>query len=100
MSNTLFPTLAQPIVPVAPDVPYSGMLVWLAFAPRIDGATVDATLSLRAQPYRLLGDVVDMAPEGLIQTINVASVADAMANDAQLANTIAQLVSTILAYLE
>ena len=96
----LFPTLTAPIAPSAPDQPYDKLLIWLAFAPRIDGATVDGTIAVRAQPYRVLDGVVDTAPEGLIKTLNVGSVLEAAAKDATLANTLTTLAATILTYLE
>lgn len=99
MSDTIFPTLTTPVAPLAPEVAYNKALIWLSFAPRLDGAQVDASLSIKAQPYRILNGVVDVAPESAVQYINVGSVNEAMANDAQLAAAMASLSALIAAYV-
>lgn len=97
--SDIFPTLGTPVAPISPEVPYDKALVWLAFAPKIDNETVDATLSLRAQPYRVLDGAVDIAPESAVRTINVGSVNEAMAKDEKLAAAIASLSVLVAEYV-
>lgn len=100
----IFPTLPTPEPVVAPDVPYTGLLVWLAFSPRIDGGIVDATASVRARPYRVLSlpdgsTIIDQAPEAYDRVVNIGSALEAAQTNPALAQVIAAIAGALQAYI-
>lgn len=92
----LFPILDTPIPQIAPDVPWTGLLVWLALSPRIDGATLDATASISYLPYRVLRDgTIDQAPEAMKQNYNIGSALEAMQTNPRLGQAIAGIAAIL-----
>lgn len=98
----VFPVLDSPLPVAAPDVPYVGLLVWIAVAPKLDAGLVDATASIVVKPYRILKDgTIDTAPEAMWRTLNVASVDEALetGTDLELAAAIGQMAAVLQTYL-
>lgn len=100
MLPNLFPTIKTPIAPAEPDTPYTGLLVWLSFGPRISGSVLDVSVSVRALPYRILKDgTIDQAPERAERILNVGSVAEAAKTDPLLAKAMLTIASALQTYI-
>jgi len=68
---------------VAPDQGYDRVKVWLSVSPRdLVGGTVDYAASMTVLPYRVVGGVIDDAPESMRRVVNIGSVAEAVASGA------------------
>jgi hypothetical protein len=101
--SDLFPILGAPIAPIEPNTPYSGLLIWLSIAPKLDQpGIVDANASIMAKPYRILADgTIDIAPESMTKTLHIASAIEAVSGgqDAALGGAIAEISATLQTYL-
>jgi hypothetical protein len=96
----LFPTLGTPIPPIEPTTPYSGLLIWLSIAPKLDQGVVDANASIMAKPYRILADgSIDVAPESMTKTMHVASALAEVDNASALGAAVAEISATLQTYL-
>jgi hypothetical protein len=102
IAASIFPVLGAPIAPVEPTTAYTGLLIWLSIAPKLDQGIVDANASIMAKPYRILADgSIDIAPESMTKTLHVASAVDALSGgqDAALGGAIAEISATLQTYL-
>lgn len=96
----VFPVLPEPVSDPAAALPYDGMLVWLAFGPRIVGDVVDATANVRAVPYKLVRGIgVVQAPEYMHRNLSIGSVLEARDTDPQLARVIDAIAAALQAYI-
>jgi hypothetical protein len=76
------------------------MLVWLAFSPRINGETVDATANVRAVPYKVIpGMGIVEAPEYMHRGLSVGSVLEARDTDPRLAAVIDAISTALQTYI-
>lgn len=96
----VFPILPDPVVDPTAALPYAGMLVWLAFGPRIVGGVVDATANVRAVPYKVVPGVgVVEAPEHMHRNLSIGSVLEARDTDPHLAAVIDAISGALQAYI-
>ncbi len=100
LNPAVFPVLPEPIQDPTANVPYAGLLVWLAFSPRIIGETVDATANVRAVPYKVIpGMGVVEAPEYMHRSLSVGSVLEARDTDPRLAAVIEAISAALQTYI-
>jgi hypothetical protein len=97
----LFPILGTPIPTVEPETGYSGLLIWLSIAPKLDKpGIVDANASIMAKPYRMLKDgTIDIAPESMTKSLHVASALDEVERGSELGAAVAQIAAVLQAAL-
>jgi hypothetical protein len=96
----LFPILGQPIPPIEPETPYSGLLIWLSIAPKLDQGVVDANASIMAKPYRILADgSIDIAPESMTKTLHIGSAIEAVESESEIGAAVAEIGATLQRYL-
>lgn len=98
--SELFPTLGTPIPTIEPTTPYSGLLIWLSIAPKLDAGVVDANASIMAKPYRILADgSIDIAPESMTRTLHVASALAEVESASDMGAAVAQIAAVLQAAL-
>lgn len=97
----LFPILGTPIPPLEPETPYSGLLIWLSMAPKLDHpGIVDANASIMAKPYRILKDgSIDVAPESMTKTLSIGSAIEAVESKSEIGAAVAEIGAILSKYL-
>lgn len=79
------PITIQPKTEAYPDIPYDKALVSLAISPIVNGSAVEAALSLRVVPYRVLPDDTIDTNEALAYNEAIGNVFERSRSDPALA---------------
>lgn len=82
-----------------PEITFDKTLISLAISPVIVDNHVDAAMSMRCVPYRVLPDDTIDAAENMAQTINVGAVFEQAKSDPALAKAASRIWDALQDYL-
>lgn len=82
-----------------PEIAFDKTLISLAISPVIVNNNIEAAMSMRCVPYRILpDDTIDVA-ENMAQTINIGAVFEQAKSDPALAKAVSRILDTLQDFL-